>query len=144
MQYEQRLTDMAEIPFDSPFLKVHPANWLCSNDLAFAIFDNHPVSRGHTLITTKRIVETWFDATELEQFAMMSLINEVQILLYWDRLDPKPDGYNVGFNAGVASGQTVPHAHIHVIPRYLGDMDDPRGGVRHCIPEKGNYITKTY
>jgi diadenosine tetraphosphate (Ap4A) HIT family hydrolase len=134
---------MTNISYESPFFKEYPADWLCSNDLAFAIFDKHPVSYGHTLITTRRIVKTWFDATELEQFAMMSLINEVK-LFFELRPATMPDGYNVGFNAGVAAGQTVPHAHIHVIPRYHGDMDDPRGGVRHCIPEKGNYITKTY
>ena len=71
----------------------------------------------------------------------MALVKEVKRLLDL-RLDPKPDGYNVGFNAGAASGQTVPHVHIHVIPRYYGDMADPRGGVRHCIPEKGNYMDK--
>ena len=60
-----------------------------------------------------------------------------------ERLDPMPDGYNVGFNAGAAAGQTVPHVHVHVIPRYAGDMGDPRGGVRHVIPEKGNYLAES-
>jgi len=64
---------------------------------------------------------------------------EVRALLD-ERLNPKPDGYNVGFNAGAAAGQTVPHVHMHVIPRYAGDMGDPRGGVRHVIPGKGNYL----
>ena len=57
-----------------------------------------------------------------------------------ERLKSKPDGYNVGSNAGEAAGQTVPHLHIHVIPRYNGDVEDPRGGIRHVIPGKGNYI----
>jgi hypothetical protein len=70
----------------------------------------------------------------------MELVGEVRQLLD-QQLDPKPDGYNVGFNAGTAAGQTVPHVHVHVIPRYLGDMADPRGGVRHVIPQKGNYLT---
>ncbi len=126
--------------FDSPFLAVPVGDWLCSNDLAFAIFDQFPVSPGHVLVTTRRIVETWFDATDEEQAALMALVKEAKRLLDL-RLDPKPDGYNVGFNAGAASGQTVPHVHIHVIPRYLGDMPDPRGGVRHVIPGKGNYLT---
>ena len=68
-----------------------------------------------------------------------SLVGEVKALLD-ERLDQKPDGYNVGFNAGAAAGQTVPHVHVHVIPRYAGDMGDPRGGVRHVIPGKGNYL----
>jgi diadenosine tetraphosphate (Ap4A) HIT family hydrolase/HKD family nuclease len=125
--------------FKSPFLDVPVGDWLCSNDFAFAIFDGFPVSPGHVLVTTRRIVETWFDATEAEQAALMALVKEVRHLLDL-RLEPKPDGYNVGFNSGSAAGQTVPHVHIHVIPRYLGDMPDPRGGVRHVIPNKGNYL----
>ena len=125
--------------FASPFLAVPESDWLCSNDLAFAIFDGFPVSPGHILVTTRRIVETWFDATDDEQTALMALVKEAKHLLDL-RLNPKPDGYNVGFNCGDAAGQTVPHVHIHVIPRYQGDMTDPRGGVRHVIPNKGNYL----
>jgi superfamily II DNA or RNA helicase/diadenosine tetraphosphate (Ap4A) HIT family hydrolase/SOS-response transcriptional repressor LexA len=125
---------------ESPFLAIPVGDWLCSNNLAFAIFDGFPVSPGHVLVTTRRIVETWFDATDEEQAALMALVKESRRLLDL-RLDPKPDGYNVGFNSGAASGQTVPHVHIHVIPRYLGDMADPRGGVRHVIPDKANYLT---
>ena len=69
----------------------------------------------------------------------MELVGEVKRLLD-QQLAPKPDGYNVGFNAGAAAGQTVPHAHVHVIPRYSGDIAAPRGVVRHVIPEKGNYL----
>jgi len=127
--------------FESPFLAVPVCNWLCSNELAFAVFDGFPVSPGHVLVTTRRLVETWFDATDEEQAALMALVKQVRNLLDL-RLNPKPDGYNVGFNCGTASGQTVPHVHIHVIPRYHGDMADPRGGVRHVIPDKGNYLTK--
>jgi superfamily II DNA or RNA helicase/diadenosine tetraphosphate (Ap4A) HIT family hydrolase/HKD family nuclease len=125
---------------ESPFLAVPASDWLCANDLAFAIFDGFPVSPGHVLVTTRRIVETWFDASDAQQAALMALVKESKRLLDL-RLSPKPDGYNVGFNSGAASGQTVPHVHIHVIPRYLGDMPDPRGGVRHVIPEKGNYLS---
>jgi len=113
--------------------------WLCSNDLAFVVFDGFPVSPGHVLVVTRRMVATWFDATDEEQAALMGLVNEAKRRLDV-RLEPKPDGYNVGFNCGAASGQTVPHVHIHVIPRYVGDMADPRGGVRHVIPGKGNYL----
>jgi diadenosine tetraphosphate (Ap4A) HIT family hydrolase len=130
------------IPFESPFLAVPVGDWLCSNEFAFAIFDGFPVSPGHVLVTTRRIVETWFDATDEEQAALMALVKEAKQLLDL-RPSPKPDGYNVGFNSGAASGQTVPHVHIHVIPRYHGDMPDPRGGVRHVIPYKGNYLTGT-
>ena len=125
--------------FESPFLAVPVGEWLCANDLAFAIYDGFPVSPGHVLVTTRRIVETWFDASDEEQAALMDLVKESKRLLDI-QLSPKPDGYNVGFNSGGAAGQTVPHVHIHVIPRYLGDMPDPRGGVRHVIPEKANYL----
>ena len=125
--------------FGSPFLAVPVSDWICSNDLAFAIFDGFPVSPGHVLVTTRRVVETWFDATDAEQSAMMDLVKQSKRLLDI-RLAPKPDGYNVGFNTGGAAGQTVPHVHIHVIPRYYGDMPDPSGGVRHVIPEKANYL----
>ena len=123
----------------SPFLEVPEAEWVCANELAFAIFDSFPVSPGHVLVITRRVVPTYFDCTAAEQAAVMVLVGEVKRLLD-ERLDPKPDGYNVGFNAGAAAGQTVPHVHVHVIPRYAGDMGDPRGGVRHVIPEKGNYL----
>ena len=124
---------------DSLFLNIPRKSWLCENDLAFAVPDGFPVTPGHSLVITKRLVPTWFEATPEEQRALMDLVNLVR-----DRLDatlvPRPDGYNVGFNAGRAAGQTVPHVHVHVIPRYTGDMTDPRGGVRHVIPAKGNYL----
>jgi superfamily II DNA or RNA helicase/diadenosine tetraphosphate (Ap4A) HIT family hydrolase/HKD family nuclease/SOS-response transcriptional repressor LexA len=123
----------------SPFLELPEAEWVCANDLCFALFDSYPVSPGHVLVITRRVVPTFFECTAAEQGALMALVGEVKALLD-DRLDPKPDGYNVGFNAGAAAGQTVPHVHVHVIPRYTNDMADPRGGVRHVIPEKGNYL----
>jgi len=129
----------ASSPFPSPFLRLPEAEWLCANELAFAIFDSFPVSPGHVLVITRRVVPTYFDCTAAEQAAVMELVGEVKRLLD-ERLERKPDGFNVGFNAGAAAGQTVPHVHVHVIPRYAGDMPDPRGGVRHVIPEKGNYL----
>ncbi len=127
---------------DSPFLELPQESWLRSNQLAFAVYDRFPVSPGHVLVLTKRLVPTWFDASPEEQLALMSLVNEVK--QYLDAtLQPQPAGYNVGFNAGAAAGQTVMHVHIHVIPRYIGDMPDPRGGVRHVIPSKGNYLSES-
>jgi diadenosine tetraphosphate (Ap4A) HIT family hydrolase len=80
---------------DSPFLKIPPENWLLSNALAFAVFDGFPVSVGHTLVLTKRLVPTWFEALAEEQAALMALVNEVKAFL--DKtLDPKPDGYTSG------------------------------------------------
>lgn len=125
----------------SPFLCVSSEGWLASNELAFAIYDGFPVAPGHSLVVTKRLTPTWFDATSAEQTALMELVNVVKRKLD-ETLSPKPDGYNVGFNAGSAAGQTVEHVHIHVIPRYRGDVADPRGGVRHVIPSKANYLNQ--
>ena len=122
----------------SPFLDVSPGEWIASNELAFAISDGFPVAPGHSLVITRRLVPTWFDATAEEQAAMMELVNVVKQKLD-ETLRPQPDGYNVGFNAGIAAGQTVPHVHIHVIPRVAGDSDDPRGGIRWVIPDKARY-----
>lgn len=123
----------------SPFLTRPSSEWVGSNPLAFAIRDLYPVTRGHTLIVPRRLVATWFEATREERLAIVDLIDVVKA-----QLDAEfhPDGYNVGFNAGEAAGQTVMHLHVHVIPRYRGDMPDPRGGVRHVIPDKGNYLRK--
>lgn len=120
----------------SPFLEVPPRVWVASNALAFAIRDAYPVSPGHTLVIPRREVANWFEATRDEQLAVLDLVDEVK-----RQLDAElhPQGYNVGFNAGEAAGQTVMHLHVHVIPRFERDMDDPRGGVRHVIPWKGNY-----
>jgi diadenosine tetraphosphate (Ap4A) HIT family hydrolase len=121
----------------SVFLDLPVTAHVASNALAFAIRDGFPVSPGHTLVVPRRLVAMWFEATREEQLAILELVDVVKRALDEER---RPDGYNVGFNAGAAAGQTVMHLHVHVIPRYLGDMDDPRGGVRHVIPGRGNYL----
>lgn len=123
----------------SPFSDILETAWVAHNDLAFAVLDRYPVSRGHTLVVSKRVVPTWFDATEAERRAILALVDEVKANL---DAELHPDGYNVGFNSGEAAGQTVMHLHVHVIPRFRGDMDDPRGGVRHVIPSEGNYLRR--
>jgi superfamily II DNA or RNA helicase/diadenosine tetraphosphate (Ap4A) HIT family hydrolase len=125
----------------SPFLKVPESEWVASNAWAFAIRDQYPVSPEHTLVIPRRLVATWFEATPEEQRALFELVDEVKRGL--DASARPPDGYNIGINVGAAAGQTVFHLHVHVIPRYRGDMADPRGGVRHVIPGKGNYLTST-
>ena len=121
---------------DSPFLQRPAVDWIASNDLAFAIPDPFPVSPGHTLVVTRRLVPTWFEASRYERLAIVDLIEEVKRLL--DGRTPAPDGYNVGFNAGAAAGQTVMHLHVHVIPRYAGDVPDPTGGIRNVMRGQGN------
>lgn len=94
------------------------------------------MSPGHTLVIPKRRIASWFDATADELRDAMRLISLVKTQLDESH---RPDGYNVGFNDGVAAGQTVFHAHIHLIPRFAGDVPDPRGGVRHAVIGKGHY-----
>ena len=109
---------------------------MATNELAVAIPDAFPVGPGHTLVVPRRHVTEFFDLTGDEQTAVWRLVAIVRANLQETR---KPDGFNVGLNAGAAAGQTVPHAHVHVIPRYTGDSRDPRGGVRHVIPAKARY-----
>lgn len=123
----------------SPFLQLPESEWLASNDLAFAIYDRYPVSPGHALVIPRRVVATWFEATADERAAILDLIDRVKPVID-DR--HHPDGYNIGINVGSAAGQTVMHLHVHVIPRYRGDVLDPRGGVRHVIPPRANYLAE--
>ncbi len=111
-------------------------NILRENELAYAIYDKYPVSRGHILIIPKRHVSSYFDTTPEERRAMEALLDECKTFL--DETH-SPDGYNIGINVGQAAGQTIFHVHLHLIPRYEGDLDDPRGGVRGVIPEKRIY-----
>lgn len=109
---------------------------LFENDLAQAFYDNSPVSEGHVLITPKRHIASYFDLTKAEREAIEELM-----LLVKNNLDENfhPDAYNVGINIGQAAGQTIFHCHLHLIPRYSGDVKNPTGGVRAVIPEKQNY-----
>ncbi len=100
------------------------------------IRDGYPVSPGHTLIIPKRHVATFFEIESKEFVELQDLINDAKYKL--DK-EYQPDGYNIGINNDMAAGQTVFHLHIHLIPRYQGDRDDPRGGVRWVIPDKADY-----
>ncbi len=124
------------MPVGSVFLDRPQSEWLASNALAFAIPDAFPVSPGHALIITRRLVATWFEAAREERIAILDLTDEVKRILD-DR--HHPDGYNIGLNSGPAAGQTVMHLHVHVIPRFRDDVPDPRGGIRHVIPGRGCY-----
>jgi len=106
------------------------------NEVALAVFDGFPVAEGHTLVVPKRHVASLFDLSDDEQAALWRLVSSVRAKLV---AGLKPDGFNVGVNDGVAAGQTVMHAHIHVIPRRSGDVADPRGGVRWVVPGKAAY-----
>ena len=119
-----------------PFLDIPPERVNASNEFACATPDAYPISPGHTLIVPRRHVASWFDATHEEQQAIWDLVARMKAELDHDR---RPDGYNIGINIGEAAGQTIAHLHVHLIPRYTRDVDDPRGGVRYAIPDKGNY-----
>jgi diadenosine tetraphosphate (Ap4A) HIT family hydrolase len=103
---------------------------------AYAIYDKYPVSEGHALILPKRHCADYFELSAKEQQACWLLANRVQSIL---QQQFQPDGFNVGINVHAAAGQTVFHAHIHVIPRYKGDVGNPRGGVRGVVPGRGSY-----
>jgi len=109
---------------------------LAANDLAAAFADGFPVSPGHSLVVPRRHVSDYFELAPEEQAALWELAAEVKRGLDRDRA---PAGYNVGVNVGAAGGQTVWHAHLHVIPRYAGDVEDPRGGVRWVIRARAPY-----
>jgi diadenosine tetraphosphate (Ap4A) HIT family hydrolase len=102
----------------------------------FIVKDLFPVSPGHSLIISNNLKKDYFELSSKERKNLDEIILEAKRLI---ELEFNPDGYNIGMNCGEAAGQTVFHFHCHVIPRYKGDMANPRGGVRHCIPEKGNY-----
>jgi diadenosine tetraphosphate (Ap4A) HIT family hydrolase len=109
---------------------------LLSNALAYVRYDINPVSRGHVLIIPRRHVADWFDVSADERQAIFSLADEARSRLLHDLV---PDGFNLGINVGRVAGQTVFHAHLHLIPRYQGDVENPRGGVRGVIPAKQQY-----
>ena len=107
-----------------------------TNELAYSARDSYAVSPGHTLVVPRRHVASFFDLTPEEINACMGLITEERRLL--DEAF-NPDGYNIGVNIGPAAGQSILHVHIHIIPRYKGDVENPQGGVRHVIPKKAHY-----
>jgi len=111
-------------------------NVVMRNDLAYARFDSAPVNRGHLLLIPVRHEADFFSTTNAERAALLELLQRAKLFL-----DEQfhPDGYNVGINAGTAAGQTIGHVHVHLIPRYRGDMQNPRGGVRGVIPAKQSY-----
>jgi diadenosine tetraphosphate (Ap4A) HIT family hydrolase len=122
---------------ECPFCDFPKDRILAQNELAFVLRDRYPVTPLHTLVIPKRHVSGWFDLGTSE-------MNACNDLLLWAKdaireEDAAVAGFNIGVNIGEAAGQTIYHCHIHLIPRRHGDVENPRGGVRHVIPEKGNY-----
>jgi diadenosine tetraphosphate (Ap4A) HIT family hydrolase len=119
-----------------PFCTLPANRIVLENFDGMVIDDGFPISPGHTLIIPRRHTGSFFDLSETERNSLLSLLEDAK-----RRLDKefRPDGYNIGINDGSSAGQTVPHLHIHLIPRFHGDRADPRGGVRWIIPEKADY-----
>jgi diadenosine tetraphosphate (Ap4A) HIT family hydrolase len=122
-----------ECPFCA---KISAGDVLLQNESAVAFPDGFPLTSGHSLVVPRRHEADFFALTPTEQQAMLDLTRAVQALV---SARDQPDGFNIGVNVGAAAGQTVGHAHLHLIPRYKGDVPDPRGGVRWVIPAKAAY-----
>ncbi len=122
-----------------PFCALPAGRIIHARESAVVIRDGFPVSPGHSLVIPKRHVSSFFEVTDDERNDLLSLLAEAR-----DDLERqfRPAGYNIGINDGAAAGQTVPHLHIHLIPRYAGDRGDPRGGVRWVLPDKAAYWTE--
>ncbi len=121
---------------DCPFCTLPPERIAQENELAVLIRDAYPVSSGHSLVIPRRHIGSWFDASEDERTAILALLEAAKAMIDQEH---RPDGYTIGINDGPAAGQTVPHLHVHLIPRFKGDVPDPRGGVRWVIPDKAKY-----
>jgi diadenosine tetraphosphate (Ap4A) HIT family hydrolase len=111
-----------------------PADVLLEEELAYARLDRNPLSDGHVIVIPKRHVADFFDMTAAEQSAVLRLLNKAHSLL---RRDYSPAGYNIGVNIGKAGGQSRMHVHVHLIPRYTGDVADPSGGIRCVLAQRG-------
>jgi diadenosine tetraphosphate (Ap4A) HIT family hydrolase len=109
---------------------------IVQDDLIYARLDNFPVSPGHVEVVPKRHVESMFELTDEEMVAIYHMLRKAKGIIDSDH---HPDAYNLGLNDGRAAGRTIDHCHFHLIPRYEGDVENPRGGIRHIIPGKGSY-----
>ena len=120
----------------SAFNEIPTEHYILEDDLFFVVKDKFPVSLGHCLIISKSNTVDFFHLSEVEKTRLNDLITKTKNLI---NKEYSPDGYNIGMNCGASAGQTIFHFHCHLIPRYKGDMDDPKGGVRHCVAGKGYY-----
>ena len=119
-----------------PFCNPEPDRVIIETELVVGLWDGYPVAPGHALLVPRRHVSDWSSASREEQAELCNAISDVQHIIAQRY---QTDGYNIGINSGDAAGQTIPHLHVHVIPRYAGDVKDPRGGLRWVIPNKADY-----
>ena len=118
------------------FCNIKKENIIVESEYSQAFYDNFPVNRGHVLVIPKHHVENYFELSDIEKKDIWNLVDKVKIII---EKTYNPDGFNVGINIGKYAGQTIFHCHIHLIPRYKGDVDNPEGGVRGVIPTKQKY-----
>jgi diadenosine tetraphosphate (Ap4A) HIT family hydrolase len=123
-------------PVTCPFCSPDDRDIIVKGSLWYTRWDKYPVTKGHLLVIPFRHVQNFFDLTQDERVSLFGMLDDCKRLL--DKTYA-PDGYNIGVNIGYAAGQSVMHCHVHVIPRYKGDTDYPRGGVRGVIPDKKEY-----
>lgn len=120
----------------SPFHPLSPESIVLENERCVAFLDRFPLTRGHTLVAPKSVVSSLYDLPAEWQAEVWDVVRRVRDIL---GARYQPDGFNIGLNDGPAAGQTVPHAHVNVIPRYRGDAPDPRGGIRWVLPARAAY-----
>jgi diadenosine tetraphosphate (Ap4A) HIT family hydrolase len=131
------MADFVDVPtVDCPFCSVPETRIVHGHALAIVDRDAYPVGPGHSLVIPRRHAGSFFELHTSEQAAMVLLLDQARADL---EREFAPDGYTIGINDGVAAGQTVPHAHLHLIPRHRGDVGDPRGGIRWVLPAKARY-----
>jgi diadenosine tetraphosphate (Ap4A) HIT family hydrolase len=121
---------------DCPFCNPEPDRIVLESESILGLWDSFPVSPGHALLVPRRHVDNWSAASSQERVELCTAIIDLKRVI---ERNYQPHGYNIGINSGEVAGQTIPHLHVHVIPRYQGDVDDPRGGVRWVIPARANY-----
>ena len=127
---------MVDPNVDCPFCSLPESRIVFGHPVAVVVRDAYPVSPGHTLVIPRRHVGSFFELQRCEQVAMLLLVDQARVVL---EREFAPGGYTIGINDGVAAGQTVPHVHMHLIPRRLGDVEDPRGGIRWVLPAAAKY-----
>lgn len=124
----------------SPFHPVDLKDFIYETGECLAFYDRYPVSKGHALVVPKTVVRSIYELNPEQQAELWFAVRQARELI---AVVFKPDGFNIGINDGEAAGQTIPHAHIHIIPRYRGDVPDPRGGIRRVLPDKAKYWQKS-
>jgi diadenosine tetraphosphate (Ap4A) HIT family hydrolase len=135
-----QLNSTDQSAMECPFCNPSEDRTFLRRDQVIGLWDAFPVSPGHALLIPVRHIPTWFEATAAEHVGLVAAIDEAKEII---EKHHRPDGYNIGINCGAAAGQTVFHLHVHLIPRYQGDVADPRGGIRHVIPAKAKYLGRS-